>query len=54
MNTKDKQEIIKRLKIDTAVCFICGQSDHIDNLEYSQGNRSSKILWFHKKCLKDW
>lgn len=54
MTEKEKNEVIKNLKIDKAICFICGKPDHIDNLEYSQANKTALIRWFHKKCLKDW
>lgn len=52
MNEQQRKEVIKNLKVDTGTCCICGKSDHIEKLEYVR--KEKRIIWFHKKCLKDW
>lgn len=52
MEEKEKKEILKRYRIDTGICHICGKSDHIDNLEYVK--KADRLIFFHKECIKGW
>lgn len=52
MTEEEKKEVLRKYKIDTGICYICGKSDSIDHLEYVE--KSGRLIWFHKECTKNW